>query len=193
MPFKTTNYLKEKTINWFLMNSPSLSDTEQSIVNGLNGINNVFASTTTSPVVAEFKKAGGFAMLFSGAHITSCSILINNIPPQNMYEGVRFWALSVFYDVPEWEQTSSIPNKFFTQEMHDLTQNQRRLFNLNSLYWRFQRTGMTSFFIYDCYIPLLLICVCWILAIIAKIMIHCNGTNFKSYEPKYFTVMHKIH
>lgn len=193
MPFKTTNYQKTAEKNWFLMNSPSMSDTEKSIINGFNKMNNIFSSTTTSPVIAEFKKAGAFAMLFSGAHITSCSILVNNIPPHNMYEGVRFWALSVFYDVPEWEQTSSTPNKFFTSEMYQLTKNQRRLFNLNSLYWRFQRTGMTSFFIYDCYIPLLLIGICWVLALVAKLLTRYNGSNFKPYESKYFTVMHKIH
>jgi hypothetical protein len=181
MPFKTTNYLKNSTKNWFLMNSPSMSDIEQSIINGMNNINNVFATATTSPVLAEIKKAGAFAMIFSGAHITSCSIMVNNVPPQNMYEGVRFWALSVFYDVPEWEQTSSIKNKFFTAEMYALTKNERRLFDLNTLYWRFQRTGMTSFFIYDCYIPILLISFCWIIALIAKILTKCKGTNFKSY------------
>lgn len=40
--------------------------------------------------------------LFSGAQITSCSVLINNIPSQNFYEGVRFWAQFVFFDVPRW-------------------------------------------------------------------------------------------
>lgn len=60
------------------------------------------AKVTTAPFIAEIKKSGLFAMLFSGAQITSCSILINSVPPQNMYEGVRFWAIFVFYDVPEW-------------------------------------------------------------------------------------------
>lgn len=40
--------------------------------------------------------------LFSGAQITSCSVLINSIPSQNLYEGVRFWAIFVFFDVPKW-------------------------------------------------------------------------------------------
>lgn len=44
--------------------------------------------------------------LFSGAQITSCSVLINNIPSQNFYEGVRFWAQFVFFDVPRWQKNS---------------------------------------------------------------------------------------
>jgi hypothetical protein len=42
-----------------------------------------------------------------GAQITSCSILVNTIPSQNMYEGVRFWAMFVFFDVPKWEENSN--------------------------------------------------------------------------------------
>lgn len=60
------------------------------------------AKATTSPFMAEIKKSGLFAMILSGAQITSCSIFVNSIPSQNMYEGVRFWAVYVFYDVPEW-------------------------------------------------------------------------------------------
>jgi len=45
-------------------------------------------------------------MLFSGAQITSCSIFVNSVPAQNMYEGVRFWGIFVFYDVPQWEHSS---------------------------------------------------------------------------------------
>lgn len=102
MPFKTTNYQKTGTKNWFLMNSPSMTDTETSIINGLSGFNDAFAQATATPFLAEVKKAGVFAMLVSGAHITSTTVMINTIPPQNMYEGVRFWAVSVFYDVPAW-------------------------------------------------------------------------------------------
>lgn len=39
-------------------------------------------------------------MLFSGAQITTTSVLVNSIPAQNMYEGARFWGIFVFYDVP---------------------------------------------------------------------------------------------
>jgi hypothetical protein len=81
------------------------------------------AKVTTSPFVAEIKKSGLFAMLFSGAQITTCSIFINTIPSQNMYEAARFWGIFVFYDVPEWEQTSKIPNHAFSPDIYDLVKN----------------------------------------------------------------------
>ena len=46
-------------------------------------------------------------MLFAGAQITSCSVLVNNIPSLNLCEGVRFWAIFVFFDVPPWEKNSN--------------------------------------------------------------------------------------
>ena len=42
-------------------------------------------------------------MLMGGAQITSTACLVNSIPSQNFYEGVRFWAAFVFFDVPPWE------------------------------------------------------------------------------------------
>lgn len=102
MPFKTTNYQKIAEKKWFLMNSPSMTDTEQAITNGLSGFNDAFANATAAPFLAEVKKAGVLALLFSGAQVTSTTVMINSVPPQNMYEGVRFWGVSVFYDVPAW-------------------------------------------------------------------------------------------
>ena len=100
--FKTTNYLKTATNNWFLLNPPGLSDMETSIINGLGSVNDVYANATTSPVLAEIKKSGVFAMLFSGAHITTSTILVNSVPPQNLYEAGRFFGVSTLYDVPPW-------------------------------------------------------------------------------------------
>ncbi len=60
-------------------------------------------SFTTLPYVQEIKKTGIFAMLMGGAQATSTAILVNTIPSQNFYEGVRFWASFVFFDVPPWE------------------------------------------------------------------------------------------
>jgi len=69
-------------------------------------------STTTnnmlsSPYFQEIKKSGIFNMLFSGAQITSCSVLSNQITSQNLYEGVRIWAIFVFFDVPPYEKISN--------------------------------------------------------------------------------------
>lgn len=86
-----------------------------------------------------------------------------------MYEGVRFWGIFVFYDVPQWEQNSKIPNHAFSEETSALVKDQRRLFDLTTISWRFQRIGQSSFFIYDVYMPLLLVLTCWVLALIAYI------------------------
>jgi hypothetical protein len=88
------------------LKTPDITDLEKQVINGVNNFAGVLVKTTTHPLVAQFKKAGLLAMLFSGAQITSCSVFINNIPPQNMYEGVRIWAIFVFWDVPAWERNS---------------------------------------------------------------------------------------
>lgn len=58
------------------------------------------------PYIQQIKKSGICALFLGGAQITSCSVLINNIPSQNFYEGVRFWGLFVFFDVPKWQKNS---------------------------------------------------------------------------------------
>ncbi len=45
-------------------------------------------------------------MLFGGAQATSVSCLVNTIPSQNFYEGVRLWSSMIFFDVPKWEENS---------------------------------------------------------------------------------------
>lgn len=102
MPFKSTNYQKADTINWFLMKSPEMTSRETSVINGLNKINGAIIDATTVPFIAEVKKSGVLSLLFAGAQLTSSTLLINTVPPQNMYEGTRFWATSIFYDVPPW-------------------------------------------------------------------------------------------
>jgi hypothetical protein len=102
MPFKSTNYQKADTINWFLMKSPEMTSRETSIINGLSQINGAIIDATTVPFIAEVKKSGVFSLLFAGAQLTSSTLLINTVSPQNMYEGTRFWGTSIFYDVPPW-------------------------------------------------------------------------------------------
>jgi hypothetical protein len=60
------------------------------------------ARLTTHPLLVYAKKAGVLAMVASGAQMTSLSVLVNSVPPQNMYEAVRIWGIFVFYDVPRW-------------------------------------------------------------------------------------------
>jgi hypothetical protein len=100
--FSDFNYDVSATMIWFLIKAPSLSDIEKKIMDGVSGISTQILSATTLPYVQEIKKTGVFAMLMGGAQITSTACLVNSIPSQNFYEGVRFWASFVMFDVPAW-------------------------------------------------------------------------------------------
>lgn len=78
-------------------------------------------------------------------------------------------------------------------ETYSIVKNQRLLFDMTTMYWRYQRTGQSSFFIYDVYIPLLLIATCWALALVAYCMRRSDKNALKGFESKYFTVLHKLH
>ena len=68
---------------------------------------------------------------------------------------------------------------------------ERLLFSTNTMYWRFQRTGQTSFFIFDVYVPMFLIGLCWIALLIAH---KSKGERwFASYGPHIYSAVHKIH
>lgn len=62
-------------------------------------------------------------MLFSGAQITSCSILSNQIQSQNLYEGVRFWAIFVFFDAPPYERISNQTKTFVSPSVESQIRN----------------------------------------------------------------------
>lgn len=101
-PFKITNYAQSQSLIWFVIKAPDMSNVEKKIINGLSQMSDTISNITTLPYIQEIKKSGVFMFLFAGAQITSCSVLVNNIPSQNLYEGVRFWAIFVFFDVPKW-------------------------------------------------------------------------------------------
>jgi hypothetical protein len=62
----------------------------------------MISDISTNQYVQEIKKTGIFAYLLGGAQATSLSCLVNSIPSQNLYEGVRLWASFVYFDVPDW-------------------------------------------------------------------------------------------
>ena len=66
-------------------------------------------------------------MLMGGAQITSTACLVNSIPSQNFYEGVRFWAAFVFFDVPPWEEDSKKSKYVVVPNVHDLIKDARLL------------------------------------------------------------------
>ena len=137
--------------------------------------------------------------MFAGAQITSCSVLVNNIPSLNMYEGVRFWAIFVFFDVPPWEKNSNktkyvvVPPVSEVVQNSRLLQHRRTLFDTNSIEWRFARTGHTSFFIFDTYPVLAMIVGCWILVLIGYCCNKHKPLLFKKHMGKFYTVIHKVH
>ena len=63
---------------------------------------------------------------------------------------------------------------------------------MESLPWRYQRTGMTSFFIYDVYIPVSLIVFVWLMGALGRYL-QKKCKYFIGYEMKFYTVLHKIH
>jgi hypothetical protein len=67
----------------------------------------------------------------------------------------------------------------------------RALFSTDTMYWRFQRTGQTSFFIYDVYMPMFLISLCWVGLLIAHFS---KGQRwYQSYAPHIYSAVHKVH
>lgn len=105
-PFQDANYALSASEVWFVIKAPDMTDIEKSIIDGLSETSDMISNFTTKPYIQELKKMGLFMFLFSGAQITSTSVLVNSIPSQNLYEGARFWAMFVFFDVPNWEKNS---------------------------------------------------------------------------------------
>ncbi len=59
------------------------------------------------------------------------------------------------------------------------------------MYWRFQRTGQTSFFIYDVYMPMFLIFLCWVGVVVAYC---CTKKRwYMRYASNLYSAVHKIH
>jgi hypothetical protein len=59
------------------------------------------------------------------------------------------------------------------------------------MYWRFQRTGQTSFFIFDCYMTIFLIVLCWV-----GLLIVYKGKKkhwYTVHAAKVYSAVHKIH
>lgn len=111
-----------------------MSSVENAIIDQFTSISNSVQSIITQPFTQEIKKSGVFAFLLGGAQITSCSVLVNNIPAQNMYSGVRFWAIFVFFDVPEWEKDSSTTKYIINQPIGPIINNSRLLYQRRSLF-----------------------------------------------------------
>ena len=102
MPFKPSNYFRTASLTWFLIKGPPFNSLETGIMKSLSTLSTKTNKLLASPYVQEIKKSGVFSLLFSGAQVTSMSMLSNQIQSQNLYEGVRVFAVFVFFDAPPY-------------------------------------------------------------------------------------------
>jgi len=107
----------------------------------------------------------------------------------------------VFFDVPKWEQNSNQTKYFVGPPLQQMIQNarlltvdqkERMLFDSSSVDWRFQRTGHSSFFLFDCYMNIFMIVFCWTLVIIGQCVIK-KKKSIKEYCGKFYSLLHKVH
>ena len=66
------------------------------------------------------------------------------------------------------------------------------LFDAQKVDWRFQRTGHSSFFIFDCYMNIFLIVLCWALVIIGQCVIK-KKKSLKQHLGKFYSFLHSAH
>ena len=59
------------------------------------------------------------------------------------------------------------------------------------MYWRFQRTGQTSFFIYDCYVTIFLLVLCWLSILVLWRL--SKGRWYAKHASKIYSAVHKVH
>jgi hypothetical protein len=123
MPFKSSNYLKSAALTWFLIKGPPFNNLETGIMNSFAKLSVRTNNFLAKPYVQEFKKSGVLSLLFSGAAITSCSMLSNQIQSQNLYEGVRVFGSLVFFDAPPYEQISDKTKRFVAPTVEDKIRN----------------------------------------------------------------------
>jgi hypothetical protein len=143
------------------------------------------------------------AWIVPGIQITSATVLVDGIMPQHMYEGIRILASFIFYQVPSWEKNAKNYRAVFDTSINKLLPNinkQRRMLqslnvsneNLIPAGWRFKRTGLTTFFIVDIYMQLILIACAWIMLIVAvKLVFKKNKTH--KHLSKIYSIFHKVH
>lgn len=84
----------------------------------------------------------------------------------------------------------------FADSAEALAQNARMLgparFTLESadIFWRFERTGFTTFFLFDCYLQILLLAFCWVLVLLARIL---SGRLRQSLLSRMYSTFHALH
>ena len=141
--------------------------------------------------VQEIKKSGVFMFLMPGAQLSAAVVLHNGQPAQNAYEGNRFFSSFVFFDVPPWEEESSNTKYVVTQNIDSLLNTSRLLLKSDGKpsLWRFTRTGHNSYFLFDTYIQLALLVLCWLILLVLHLI---RKRAPKLVSPGY-TLLHRVH
>lgn len=98
-----------------------MTTSEKDIVSMFSQTSTSLNKATTAPGVQEIKKFGFLLLALNSLQITSCLVLVNTILPQNLYEGVRLLASTIFYDVPEWEADSTAQKLVFVPPVSQYT------------------------------------------------------------------------
>ena len=122
-PFKNTSYGVSDSQSWFLIKGPEYSPLEENVMSSVSALSTKTNNFLALPYVQEIKKSGVFSLLFSGAQATSLSLLSNQIQSQNMYEGVKLWAVFVYFDVPPYEEISNQTKRFVSPSVEDQIRN----------------------------------------------------------------------
>jgi len=84
-PFDSQNYEVTSTLNWFVIKGPEFSSLETNVMTSFSTLATKTNNLLASAYVQEIKKSGVFSLLFSGAQVTSLTVLSNHIMSQNLY------------------------------------------------------------------------------------------------------------
>ena len=144
----------------------------------------------TAPGVQELKKFGFLLLVLNSLQITSCLMLVNTILPQNLYEGIRFFASLIFFDVPPWEEESLNSKYLVSVPISSLPT--RRMLAINLDEFRFRRTGFSGVFIFDAYSQIFIIIVSYILLGLVVLISRC-WAKVKRLRPFFESTMDAFH
>ena len=84
-PFNSLSYDQVSTLTWFVIKGPEFSSVETNIMTSFSTLATKTNNFLASSYVQEIKKSGVFNLLFSGAQVTSLTVLSNHIMSQNLY------------------------------------------------------------------------------------------------------------
>ena len=126
-----------------------------------------------------------------GSQIASSVLLHDGQPAQNSYEGIRFWASFVFFEVPDWEEDGKEVKYIMAEKLSSILRKGRRLYYAENKpeFWRFTRTGSSTYFMFDTYLQLSLIVLCWIIIFAVQVF----QKRFPRLVGVGYTFLHRVH